>query len=894
MSNDGVHFRNRHGGDSWAGGEVATRDTHGVEGFSPTVTGMDWGAARDGEQRTTLDIAPGSIDGNQLQDGVVDGAVHIIPATLSMDLFAETIVPPRVLDALPALPDAEYAEGSLVFLTTDGKLYRQVADAWTVAVDAVDIVADWITAGAISVGAIGADELAAGAVTTEKLHVGPRNMVLERFSYDFSEEGDWSQVAGGGTFTYETVTDAQSGNGVQRSVGYTYMEWGENIPYDPNALYRIHVRVRQTVEPVTGGSGLYAGVVGVGSDGVTRVNISGSDTVSSQHYIASSGATLDTADGWVDFVGYFTGTGGSPGGLHQSATDPATLHADVRYFRPMFTLGYNGTDGTAEIDYYDIQKLDITAVKNSTSEVLIDSDGITILNGKINLLDQFGASALTALGFQGSLRTFIQSGGLYNADFAASTVSILSVSESSLGETTALYEASLSSALPFWVVSEVPGTGALRVRSDPTTPSGRYLRFTWSSGTDEAEIYQDIPINRATSGDHIAVGVLGGETGAYEARYGSYTISNPETHYLRIRLQFAEDSSAARITLLISERDNDHGIIGSETAVAVLMTAAASAIDLAGVRVRATSEMDYFYANDDGFRFNIYSSGGSTYSLARWQTVGDPNPMITFEGDPIRGGRLMLGDGISAPDVVLRRDTMNTLLLESGDDFKIESGSLYFGSDVRLNSETNALRVLTSAGGAQYMKTRGLMLGTSYIYAPLSEGIQFGADVSLSRASPNVLSLGTNDRLDAPAVGMTVDGGSTSLLSGGYRVITGMTPSWTNNVASGAVTQDAGNCLVAGSAGTYLITGAIELANTIGVGGNWRIIGIGWANSTHPTTIDLVTSTSWAPHGGYMRMSGTWIVRLGANDHVRLFGYHDGGGTHSSSRQRFAMTRIGS
>lgn len=104
--------------------------------------------------------------------GVIDGGTHIHPGTINLPSFASTIRPPTVVDVLPTLPDDVYPEGSLAFLTSNGKLYRNVADVWTASIASIDIVADWLTAGAISVGAIGADELAAGAVQAEHVMIG--------------------------------------------------------------------------------------------------------------------------------------------------------------------------------------------------------------------------------------------------------------------------------------------------------------------------------------------------------------------------------------------------------------------------------------------------------------------------------------------------------------------------------------------------------------------------------------------------------------------------------------------------------------------------------------------------------------------------------------------------
>lgn len=145
-------IRNRHGGVGHAGGGVRTR--HSVQTHDQSVEGISWAEARDGEQSQTGDIAPGA----------VDGAVHIYPGSIDTPSFAETIRAPTVQDTLPTLPDEDFPDGSLIFFTQDGKLYRNVDDVWTVTVEATDIVANWLTAGAIAAGAIGADELAADAV----------------------------------------------------------------------------------------------------------------------------------------------------------------------------------------------------------------------------------------------------------------------------------------------------------------------------------------------------------------------------------------------------------------------------------------------------------------------------------------------------------------------------------------------------------------------------------------------------------------------------------------------------------------------------------------------------------------------------------------------------------
>lgn len=64
-------------------------------------------------------------------------ATGLAPGVVDFTHFADTIEPITVVDALP--DPVGYAGTALVFLTTDGKVYRYVSGAWTTLVDADDI-----------------------------------------------------------------------------------------------------------------------------------------------------------------------------------------------------------------------------------------------------------------------------------------------------------------------------------------------------------------------------------------------------------------------------------------------------------------------------------------------------------------------------------------------------------------------------------------------------------------------------------------------------------------------------------------------------------------------------------------------------------------------------------
>lgn len=88
---------------------------------------------------------------------------ELAPGSIDITKFADTIRPVAIVATLPSLPDPEYPIGATVVLTSDGKLYRNVANAWTAAVPAVDISGQLIEA-----------QIADAAITTAKFASGIR------------------------------------------------------------------------------------------------------------------------------------------------------------------------------------------------------------------------------------------------------------------------------------------------------------------------------------------------------------------------------------------------------------------------------------------------------------------------------------------------------------------------------------------------------------------------------------------------------------------------------------------------------------------------------------------------------------------------------------------------
>lgn len=669
MSTHGTSPRERH-----AAQEATSRDTHTSGGFDPTVGGMPMSIARDGEQTQLPDLAPESVDGTIIAPGAVDGGVHIIPETLSLDLFAETIRPPSIVDVLPVLPDDSYVEGQLAFLTTNGKLYRNVANTWTAEVDGGDIVAGSILAGTLAVGAVGADEIAAGAITTEKFHVGAK----------------------------------------------------------------------------------------------------------------------------------------APG-VNNNPTDPGN------------------------------------------AEVLIDGDGITILNGKINLLDYAGSSVLNASGFGGSWTNFVRS-GIYNSDFGASVVGNLVLSEVAGGTPTANYVDSISDLIPYWVVETVGATPPAIV-ADAAAPGGKVINIRAST-----RVYQDIPVvpgieygvrlsRNLQAGpfgthieieyelewfdvNHVYIGAAGFENDYYEsystAAYKDILCLAGEApanaRYLRFRIRGISGSTVASFYRVGSVHlveaapafeslklapslylDSDEWVLPSYAAITIEPTS--TGLNIA--RMNPAGKIGLFLETE-AVADTVFSAKLATEASARFTIAGD--------------GSMEWGAGSGIRDIGLKRLSANIL----------ETTAPAGGSGVI------QAKASTAAGSA----FRGIVSGDSdWRWRLAGDGtIHWGtgngaADVTLARTAANVLAIGASDRWDFEAIGRElVKTTATSIPHSTWTKIGTFNSTPYSNTVEGTVTYGGNlpeSSLVLNCDGWYEVFGQVEWAANA-TGG--RILGYTVATGGTPGT----------------------------------------------------------
>lgn len=301
---------------------------------------------------------------------------------------------------------------------------------------------------------------------------------------------------------------------------------------------------------------------------------------------------------------------------------------------------------------------------DGTAKVIINSEGITILDGKIFLSDYGGTSVLSPAGFAGSWIGFIND-RVYNSQFGYGTVGPLTVSEVGGADTEAEYLSSLSASLPYWIISATSGLpDSFSLRSEPGTPFGKALQCIGS--TFDATFYQDVPI--------VAGNV--------------YTIL--------YNIKYAADPAAAfNLHEIYSYRDADHAIIGAETSSALAYTttqgsyrtqyfntgeeapsgavylrvkfrleatsgsAAAPQVLFVGVSIREATKFGPIYLE----------APLSGLDLVNLRVAGESFSRLTLSSS----GSMSLGSGSAAADVQLSRTAANVLTLGAGDRFDNEA-----------------------------------------------------------------------------------------------------------------------------------------------------------------------------------------------------------------------------
>lgn len=128
----------------------------------------------------------------------------IADASLSLAKFASTIRPVAIVGALPGLPDAAYPIGSTAVLTTNGKLYRNVANAWVTAIAGADVTG--AVSSAYGIPAVGALPSLPDATYPQGALV---LLTTDSKLYRNTTGSAWSKATDGADIAALTITAAQ-------------------------------------------------------------------------------------------------------------------------------------------------------------------------------------------------------------------------------------------------------------------------------------------------------------------------------------------------------------------------------------------------------------------------------------------------------------------------------------------------------------------------------------------------------------------------------------------------------------------------------------------------------------------------------------------------------------
>jgi len=177
---------------------------------------------------------------------------------------------------------------------------------------------------------------------------------LETFNYTSTSQLPWTNYSGLGELSLPTGLGEYDGKvlriGNNSGNDQQWLIGNNSYVISPGKLYRIKVRIRQTA-----GSGiLYLGVAGRNATDTAWVNISGTNSTSSQHYFAGVGINAPTA--WTEYTGYFSSTGNGTG-YKPDYTNPGVMHSSAKFFRPLLLVNYSGVAGVTEVDYFRIEEM---------------------------------------------------------------------------------------------------------------------------------------------------------------------------------------------------------------------------------------------------------------------------------------------------------------------------------------------------------------------------------------------------------------------------------------------------------------------------------------------------------------------------------------------------------
>jgi hypothetical protein len=206
------------------------------------------------------------------------------------------------------------------------------------------------------------DLMASPNVWVERGWIG-RELFKEDFSYSSTSDisDNWNIIEGDFTTDGELFTDEghtagtktyRKGNNSGDDELNAYSK--SKFAYDPNKIYEFEIRYKSS----DGADDLiYCGFTGWAKDKVTKINTSGSDAFSSQHYVCLSSTATSSDDDWRIARGYVSGymrDSGQSGGDRPDPMNHARAYQGVKYFSPQFIVNHNNEEGRTFVDYVKV------------------------------------------------------------------------------------------------------------------------------------------------------------------------------------------------------------------------------------------------------------------------------------------------------------------------------------------------------------------------------------------------------------------------------------------------------------------------------------------------------------------------------------------------------------
>jgi hypothetical protein len=311
------------------------------------------------------------------------------------------------------------------------------------------IVDGAITAVKIAANAVTADAIAAGSIMVSQF-VGPPSQLVPNGGFEFGTPAtipqNFAGWNGGGNKALNAAT-AYSGVQclqVQLPAGGTAYFVCDSVPVEVGRRIGIKLKARGWSSNPDATAVVTPDILWYKQDGTFLGSSPG------------TGLAVGNSNTWL------------VGGLNVSTVPAGAVKA-------RFGVAFSATLGSSNAWVDDIEAYYVDDdVSHAAGNVVIDSTGITISNGKLTLQDEFGKTTMVASGFSGSWTDFIRL-GLYNARFTDLTVGTLAVGR--------------TAALPYWTLDQTVGAPVF------TGLSGGGVKITFAALSDLAGMSSDkVPV----------------------------------------------------------------------------------------------------------------------------------------------------------------------------------------------------------------------------------------------------------------------------------------------------------------------------------------------------------------------------------------------------------------